>query len=190
MFILLPVFALQKFRQHTLLHQLKFPFVCHPKAGIKPDIVKIVPDDKEAEAVNGSDLCVVKKRGLLLQMSIIRLLFQLYIDGVPDPLSHLRSGGIGKGHHKKSVNIDRLLLIQDHLNNALHQNSSLSGPRRRRYQNIAITKVNYLLLLFCKLYCHCHTSSRIFSNNSSPSSFFRTLVSYPGIFSSNSHTSL
>ena len=208
MLILLPVFALQELCQHILFHQLKFPFVCHPKARIKPDVVKIVSDDKETEAVNGSDLRIVKKRCLLLQMGIIRLLFQLPINGAPDPLSHFRSGGIGKGHHEKPVNVNRLLLIQDHLNDTLHQNGSLSGTRRRRHQNIAVTKINYFLLLFRKFHSHFHASFapffsfcasqesfpfislRILSINSSSSSFFRILVSYPGIFSSNPHTSL
>ena len=82
----------------------------------------------EAEAVNGSDLSILHHNRLLLQMFIARILFQLLLDGVVDPLAHLRGRRLGKRHHQQPLNIPRPLPVRDHPDDSLHQNCGLSAP--------------------------------------------------------------
>ena len=122
---------LQKLCQHILLHQLQLTLICDPEGRIQPDIVKIIPDNKETEAVNGRDLCIVEKSALLLQMLIFRILKQRPFYGKADPLPHFCRRSTGKGHHQKPVNIDRCFLPGDHPYDPLNQHRCLTASCSR-----------------------------------------------------------
>ena len=91
---------LEKEREMLLGTALQLTLVRHPKARIQTDIIKIVADDEQAEAVNGCDLGVVKERCLSLQMAVFRLLLKPFVNSTADPLPHLRCRRLGEGHRK------------------------------------------------------------------------------------------
>ena len=54
--------------QHFPLHQPHFPLIGNAESRIQADFVKMVPQQEQAEAVDGSDLGIMQKRGLFLNM--------------------------------------------------------------------------------------------------------------------------
>ena len=58
----------------------------------------MVPDQEQAEAVDSSDLRIVQKCRLLLDMLVAGIRLQSGNDARGDPFSHFRCSGIGKCH--------------------------------------------------------------------------------------------
>ena len=50
---------LQQLSQHLLLQQLDLTLVCHTEIRIQTDLIKMIPDQEQAEAVDRGDLGIV-----------------------------------------------------------------------------------------------------------------------------------
>ena len=140
---------------HILSEKLHLSFI--PQTEIRVEIygMKIIPDNRKAEAVNGRDLCMVDQSQLFLQVHIVRAAFYLFLNCLPDPLLHLTGSCIGKGHHQQMIDIHRRVLIANHGNDALYQYCCFSRTGCRRYQDISVSQINDLLLFLRPSYC-CH----------------------------------
>ena len=66
----------QHFFHHVLGQQLHFPFIRNPEGRIQTDVLKIVAQHKQAEAVNRGNLGVVNNRRLPLQMLVSAVLIE------------------------------------------------------------------------------------------------------------------
>ena len=161
----------------------------------------MVPDQEQAEAVNGCDLCIVQKGRLLLDMFITGICLQSGSDARGDPFSHFRCSGIGKCHDQQSVNIRRMFSVTDHADDTFHQHCRLTASRGRRYQNIAVMQFDYLLLFRGKIHSHTLPLFLFLLSYASVVSCIRCisvclsrssscLFSYPGILPSKPQTFL
>ena len=120
---------LQKLVHHICLKHLHFTLICHPKSGIKTDFIKIIFDDKEAEGIDCGDQGVVNQRGLLLQMLVLWMFLQFFRDCFTDSLPHLSSSRRGKRHDQEPVDINRMTVICNHLDDTLNKHCGLPASR-------------------------------------------------------------
>ena len=65
---------LQKLCQHILFQQLNLTVIRHTEGRIHTDLMKMIADDKQTKAVDGSNLGIMKKGCLLLNMLRLRML--------------------------------------------------------------------------------------------------------------------
>ena len=96
----------------------------------------------------------MQQDALPLQMLIFRICLQPFFDSTADPLPHLAGCCACKCHDKQPVNIDRIIRICNQGKNPLHKHSCLTGSGSCRYQHIAVTCLNDLLLFVCPCYSH------------------------------------
>ena len=145
---------LYQFLQGLLLHQPDFSLVCNTKSRVQPDFIEMIPQQKQAEAVDCGNLGIVQQRGLPLNMFGIRAFRQPGGNPCRNPFPHLRSGRVGKCDNQQPVDVHRLCLVTDHPHDALHQHRGLAASGRRGYQDIPAMQFDGLLLFRCK--CNCH----------------------------------
>ena len=135
--------------------------------------MKICPKHRLTETVDRRDLCMKKQRFLSLQILVIRICEQPFLDFQSDPLTHLCRRSSCKRHDQQTVNIHRMFPVRDLLQNTLYQNGCLSGTCRRADQKIPVSKPDDLLLFFCPQISHQKSPpSRKNSQISSESSSF------------------
>ena len=85
-------------------------------------------------------------------MHVFRILLTLCLYGGSDSLPHLRCCCLRKCHNKQTVDIYRVVLIRNSLNDSLDQHGRLSRTGGSRYEHITVTKINYFLLFGCPLH--------------------------------------
>ena len=118
------------------------------------------------------DLGMVQKRLLPLQVIIVRVRLDRFLERLSDSLPHLPGGSTGKGHDQKFVHIDRVFRVCHQGKNPLHKNRRLSGTGSRAHQKILPSQTDHLLLFSGPLYSHVSISSCIALINSKSSSVF------------------
>ena len=59
---------LQHFLHHILPHQLDLPLVRNAEGGVQTDFIKMIFQQVQAKAVDGSDLSIMQERHLSLNM--------------------------------------------------------------------------------------------------------------------------
>ncbi len=129
---------LHQLGKSLLLHQLNLPLVRDAEGRVKPDLIEMVAQKIQAEAVYGGDLGIVYQGGLLLDMLGLRIPGKPPCDAVRNPLPHFRRRRVGKGHDEKPVDIHRCLPVAHPFHNALRQHRRLAAACRRRHQYIAV----------------------------------------------------
>ena len=85
-------------------------------------------------------------------IDIDRLLVVTFTNAAAAEMRERIGNAIEKCHYQKSVNIQRILLVCNAFDNTLYQNRRLTGTCCRRYQNVAVTKINDILLFCCPFY--------------------------------------
>ena len=148
---------LQQVGKHIPLQQPDLSLIRHPEIRIQSDLVEMVADQIQAEAVDGGDLGMVDEGELPDQMGVLRLLLHCPGKGKADPLPHLRGGGAGKGHHQKPVDVHGMNGILHHSDDPFYQNGRFAAARGGGDQHALSPRVDGFLLLLCK--CHCHPAS-------------------------------
>ena len=123
--------SLYQLLQGLPLHQPYLPLVGDAEGRVQADFVKMVPQQEQAEAVDGGNLGIVQERGLALDVGRVRPLREPLRDARRDALPHLRRCRIGKGHHQQAVYVHGMRLIADHAHDALHQYGGLAAACRR-----------------------------------------------------------
>ena len=137
-----------------LTKQFQLSFIRNAKSRFQINFVKMIPQNPDAETVNGSDLCIVHQRQLPLQMLVIRILFQCVLNSGTDTLPHFCCCRIGKGHNQQAVNIQRICFIRYHRNNTLYQHRCFSGTGSRRDKQTPVSQIDDFFLFFCPLNAH------------------------------------
>ena len=158
--ILLRVLLLQYLREGIGQHELCLHLVHLPEPRVEIDIGKIVVQQKGTEAVDRRDLRRVEQRLLPLQMPVFRILLQPVADGLRNALPHLGCRRARECHNEQPVNIHRILLVRDQPDDALDEHRRLAASGRCGDQNVMPPRVDHLLLLCRKLYCHLPTPLR------------------------------
>ena len=148
---------LQQIGKHVPLQQPDLALIRHPEIRIQPDLVEMVADQIQTEAVDGGDLGMVDEGELPDQMGVLRLLLHCPGKGKADPLPHLRGGGAGKGHHQKPVDVHGMNGILHHSDDPFYQNGRFAAARGGGDQHALSPRVDGFLLFLCK--CHCHPAS-------------------------------
>ena len=119
---------------------------------IQIDLAEIIAQKPCAEAVDRGDLRLVQQRLLFLQVHIQRVRQKTRRDRLPDALPHLGGCCPRERHDKKAVDIQRMLRIANHLNDALHKNRRLTASCRRRHENIMVSGRYDPSLLWCEFH--------------------------------------
>ena len=114
----------------------------------------MVPDQEQAEAIDSSDLRIVQKCRLLLDMLVAGIRLQSDGDSGCDTFPHFRCGSIGKCHDQQSVDIRRMFSVTDHTDDTFHQHCRFTTSRGRRYQNITVMQFDYPLLFRGEFHSH------------------------------------
>ena len=148
------IVVLQQLFHHGAAKQEEFPFIPHTKSRIDVQLVIVLPDDSQTEAVNGRNPGVGNHGRLHLQMTVFRVLLQFFIDGQKDALPHLIRRRLRKCHNQKLIDVQGILSLRDHADNPLHQNRCLSAARCRGNEKIAVSAFNDRLLFFCPVNRH------------------------------------
>ena len=161
--------------------------------------MKMIPDHRQAETVDRHDRRIVNQCGLLLQIHISRLFFQLLFNCCTDSFFHLCRRCFRISHNQETVYIRGIIFICYPGNNPFNKYRCLSGTCCCRYENVAVTQVDYFLLFFCPFYAHSPASpfsskiprrSFIEFSASSKVYFLNLLYSQPSILWSNPQISL
>ena len=116
--------------------------------------MKMLPNHRKAEAVDGGDLRAVDQGRLTLQMHVLRPVFQLLFNGSPDPFLHLRGRGLCKCNDQETVHIHRMVRICQDPDDPLHQHRCFSRACCRGYQDIPVPQFDHLFLFLGPLYSH------------------------------------
>ena len=111
--------------------------------------MKIILHHIRTKTVNSGNLGMMYQGALSLQMFVIPVLLQLFLNGSPNTFLHLPGRRSGKGYNQQTVNVYGLVFIRDSLDNTLHQHRCLSAAGRRTDQNVAVSGINDFLLLLC-----------------------------------------
>ena len=165
---------------HIRTEQPDFPVLRHPVCRVQIDHLEVILNHIGAETVNGTDLRMMEKRLLTLQMIVVRILPHSFLKRLSDSLPHLPGRRPGKGYDQQLVHIDRVVGIRHQGKNPLHQNRRLSGTGRRAHQEILSSQTNHLLLFSGPFHSHVSTSSCITLSNSKSSSVFSFRYRKPG----------
>src|SRR5699024_4195394 len=80
-----------------------------------------------------------------------RIFCQRRLERFTDAVFHLLSCCIGKGNHKKRVNINRICCPCHFLNDPFNKHSCLACSSRCCHKNVTAIGVNGLFLFFCPL---------------------------------------
>ena len=86
----------------------------------------VLPQQLQAERVDGEDVRLVDEQQLPAGMGVPRVVLHLPAQGSADLNAHLLGGGVGKGDHQELIDIRPLL--QDAVNQPLHQHRRLARP--------------------------------------------------------------
>ena len=152
--IFFPVFVLQKVfqdfcRDQTVLRRLDLP-----ESRVQIDLAEIIAQQKSAEAVDRSDLGIVKENFLPLKMSVARVFPESFGEGGADALPHLGCRCPGKCNHEQTVDIRRILTFRDQADDPLHKYCGLAAAGRSRDQYIVISGIQHFLLCLRKINTH------------------------------------
>ena len=148
------VMPLQHFLHHVRPHQGQLPLVADAESRIDLQTAVMVADQIQTKAVDGGNLRLWNQRPLQPQMLVVRADGQQLVHRRTDPLPHLRSRRVGKGHHQQLVDVEGMLALTDHADDPFHQHRRLAGARRRGYQQIPVAAVDHLLLFLSPFHCH------------------------------------
>ena len=114
------VLVLQHLLHHIRPQKGQLSFIPNPETGVNVQSMIMVPNQVQAEAVDGGNLGLGNQSRLKPQMLILRLFGQFPVNGGPDSLPHLGRRRVGEGHHQKLVNAQRVFPLADHLDDPLH----------------------------------------------------------------------
>ena len=80
----------------------------------------MLPDNSQAEAVDGGNPRIRYHGCLHLQMAVFRVLLQFFIDGQKHTLPHLVRRRLRKGHDEKLINVQGVLPLCYHADDPHH----------------------------------------------------------------------